>query len=121
LIVSGTLSDVSSQDSITPDNFPLSPPVATRYLQFRALTDIYGTGNVGLNEIQAIADAAGARQSIARAVLLTWPCSPFNVVLESSPDSSTWTPVAAQPILVGNNWELYQPISGLLYYRLSAP
>ena len=51
-ILSGNLSDVTGQDVITADSFPLDNPLTTRYLKFEALTSIYGNNNVGLNEIQ---------------------------------------------------------------------
>ncbi len=122
LIASGTLSDVSSEDSITPDVFPISPAVTARLVQFKALSGIYADGEVGLNEIQVTAAATAPRQSMAQAVLLAWPYSPFNMVLQSSPDGNTWTTVAAQPTLVVGTWALYQPLSQPpLYYRLKMP
>jgi len=123
LIASGTLSDTSSQDSITPDVFPISPAVTARLVQFKALSGINPNGgHLGLNEIQVTADASAPLQSMAQAVLFTWPYSPFNMVLQSSPDGNTWTPVAAQPTLVVGTWVLYQPLSQPpLHYRLSAP
>jgi hypothetical protein len=59
---------------------------------------------------------------MAHAVSLTWPYTPFNMILQSSTDGNTWTPVAAQPTLVVGTWVVYQPLSQPpLYYRLSAP
>jgi hypothetical protein len=122
LIASGTLSDVSSQDSITPDVFSISPPVTARLLQFKALSGIYASQHLGLNEIQVTADATAPRQSMAQAVSLTWPYTPFNMILQSSTDGNTWTPVAAQPTLVVGTWVVYQPLSQPpLYYRLRMP
>jgi hypothetical protein len=121
LIASGTLSDVSSQDSITADVFPMTPAVTARLLQFKALSGTYASGHLGLNEIQVTADVGAPSQSIGHAVLLSWPHSPFNMVLQSSPDGSTWTTVTAQPTLVVGTWQLYQPVGyPPLHYRVVA-
>jgi len=118
-VAAGTLSDVVGEYQIIPDVFPVSPPVTARYLRFQALSSIAPTGYIGLNEIQVYAEAGAPRQSISHAVLLTWPYSPFSLVLQSSPDAATWTTVPAQPTLVGLTWQIFQPAG--LYYRLSAP
>jgi len=117
-VASGTLSDVDGEDPIIPDVFPVSPPVSARYLQFKALSGDHALGYIGLNEIEVFSAVAAPKQSISHALLLTWPNSPFNLVLQSSPDNSTWTTVSAQATLVGTTWQLYQPNTGL-YYRLS--
>ena len=119
-VASGTLTDVDGMDPIPPDVFAVSPPITARYLQFQALSGDHATGYIGLNEIEVYSEVAAAKQSISRALLLTWPNSPFNLVLQSSPDNSTWTTVSAQPTLVGTTWQVYQPNTGL-YYRLSTP
>jgi hypothetical protein len=118
-VASGTLTNVAGEYPIAPGVFPVSPPVTTRYLRFQALSSVAPSGYVGLNEIQVYAEAGAAKQSISHAVLLTWPYSPFNLVLQSSPDATTWTTVPARPTLVGLTWQLFQPAG--LYYRLSAP
>ena len=119
-VASGTLTDVDGMDPIPPDVFAVSPPITARYLQFQALSGDHATGYIGLNEIEVYSQVAAAKQSISHALLLTWPNSPFNLILQSSPDNSTWTTVSAQPTLVGTTWQVYQPNTGL-YYRLGTP
>ncbi len=111
-VASGTLSDMAGVDQIVPDVFEVTPPVTARYLKFTALSGIYPSGYEGLNEIEVYSTIEAAKQSISRALLLTWPYSPFNVVLQSSPDMTTWTTVSAQPDLVGTTWQVFQPIAG---------
>ena len=118
-VASGTLSDVTGQVQITPDVFTVSPPVTARYLEFQALTSNYTSGNVGLNEIEVFAPVGAGKESISsRALFLSWPYTLLNVVLQSSPDQTTWTTVSAQPTRVGETWQLFQPNTGL-YYRLN--
>lgn len=118
-VASGTLSDTAGQVQIVPDVFQVSPPVTARYLRFQALSSNYPAGYVGLNEIEVYSTIPAANESISRALLLSWPHNPFNLVLQSSPDNITWTTVSAQPTLVGTTWQVYVP--GGLYYRLATP
>lgn len=108
LVASGTLTDVSGQDTITPDVFTFTTPVTTRYLQFRTLSGLYND-NVGLNEIQAIAEVSAPPLGITSAVLLSWPQNAFNVELQSSLDGTLWTPVAPAPVLTGDAFRVFQP------------
>ena len=117
VVASGSLSDVTAQDSIVPDVNSLTSPVTTRFLQFKALSSIYG-GNVGLNEIQVMADASGTKLAITPAVVLTWDYSPLNMVLQSSPDGTNWTPVTEPASLSGATYKLIQPAGR--QYRLIA-
>ncbi len=54
-VLSGNLSDVSFEPDIPVDSYGPGDGLAAataRYLQFQALSSIYGNGNVGLNEIE---------------------------------------------------------------------
>jgi hypothetical protein len=121
LMVSGSLSDVSAMDQITPDNFSLNTPVSARFLQFKTLAATYASGNVGLNEIQVVADVAGTKLGAAPAVLLSWPYSPIKAVLQTSPDGTTWTTVSEPPTLTEVTYKLFRPYQPGVTYRLVAP
>jgi hypothetical protein len=131
LILSGSLSDVSSQDPVSPDTFTTAnglTSVTARYLQFRTLSSVYTPtrNNVGLNEIQVIADveATPPAVGIATAILVSWPYNPFGYVLQSSPSLSpaTWSQVSVTPSLVGTNLQLFLPATNRsFYYRLLTP
>jgi hypothetical protein len=128
LIASGTLNPTTDENIIQPQTFAPTPAnVTARYLQFNALTGVYtnfSVTNVGLNEIQVMSqvDNTPPNPAIQTAVLLSWPASPFNFVLQSTPTLSpaNWTAVSVAPTLVGTNLQVYLPASQQsAFYRLT--
>jgi hypothetical protein len=124
LVSSGTLSQVAYGDPVLqPQTFAVSPPVTARYLQFQTLGSTYTNNNVGLNEIQVMAQADTSLPAIglAKAVFLSWPFKPFPVVLQSSPSLNTpvWTTVTNTPTLSDTTWGIYMPATN--YYQLITP
>jgi hypothetical protein len=92
--------------------------VTARFLQFKTLSSTYGSGNVGLNEIQVIADLTPGKLNAAPAALLSWPYGPIRMVLQSSADGQTWNPVADVPVLSGLTYKVFKPAQEGVAYRL---
>ena len=124
LLVSNVLSDVSGQDQITPDVFNLDSPVTARYVQFQALSSIYPTHEIGLNEIQVVADVETPTLTNASGIELTWPVNPFAAAPLTSPSLSSpvWSALAAQPVLTGTNFIAFlAPTKPTAFFALAGP
>ena len=124
VVASGTLGAVDTV-TIPPQTFAVSPPVTARYLQFQTLSSAYPDNDVGLNEMQVMAQVdPSVTIEMSKAVFLSWPYSPiFSWALQSSPSLTTpvWTNVTNAPTHSGTNWGVYLSATNTAYYRLVAP
>jgi hypothetical protein len=123
LLASGTLTQVApGEPTLQPQPFAVSPAANVRYLEFRALGSSHANNNVGLNEIEAIAQVSRQISSIEieKSICLTWPNQPYPVILQRSPSlvSPVWTTVTNAPVLKGTIWEVFLPAEPHYHYQL---